>query len=1481
MLCVQCSHSCLKFLRSLQCINVSGQRVKALGAVIRNCKHLNRIEFQRSDDSVCDLLEQVPNPSKCSLMIGGGIHLTSSGAVKLASLLPRFNTIFALELELNICHSAAMDTLATSITHKTLERLELSGISLPSAAAAALGRSLPEMLSLEELELTGVDECILQAEDMGRLFGGFNKTLPLYMLTFCNFGVRGCLAPLTKSFSFFPNLRELKLDKLNMDEHDQCGLLESFRFIRNLRALSVRAQHEGPARCYTTELQTYVSHEFVHQAYDKFSWRKQQGRAHCYSTKSNSLTVKEILSRDGIRLPPAVVAAFGRSLPEMSSLLQLKLTGVDESILQTKEMEALFGGLSKTLPLRELVFNGFSVRGCLTPLIKSLCFFPNLRKLEIPKLNMDERDQCSLLDSLRFIPNLTALSVQSRPVDHADYCSAVLRLTSNTFADRNDKSLNLDEISLTPAAAAALGQSLPEMSTLYSLAMTSAQNGSILQAVELDALFGGFNKTLPLYHLTFRGFRVEGSIASLTNSFRFFPNLMKLDLGEFDMNEHNLCCLLDGLQFLPNLQELTVRGLLLIHPHCCKVKVNTVSKCTHKSLKKMELSGISLTPAAAAALGQLLPEMLALEELVLQGVHGSILETGNLEALFGGFNKTLPLKVLDLSGFSMTGCLAPLTKSLRFLPNLLYLVVFDEGELNVDEHHLSGLLESLRFTPNLKALSVKGKPLSQAHCCTAEVNTISSISPHKTLETLNLNGISLTPGVAVALGRSLPEMLSLQVLMLTGVDGSIVQAKEMEALFAGFNKELPLYKLTFSGFSVRGCLAPLTKSFRFFPNLRELELEKLNMDEYDQCSLLDSIRFIPYLRVLNVRAEHQGPARCYTATQQEHIPLSQARCCTAEVNTISSISPHKTLETLNLNGISLTPGVAVALGRSLPEMLSLQVLMLTGVDGSIVQAKEMEALFAGFNKELPLYKLTFSGFSVRGCLAPLTKSFRFFPNLRELELEKLDMDEYDQCSLLDSIRFIPNLRVLNVRAEHQGPARCYTTGTHTDSSFLHRVHNKVNVDGICLNPPVAAALGRSLPEMSSLKELEITGVGRIFLQAEAMVALFGGFNRAVPLTKFAFSGFNVAGCLAPLNKTLRFFPNVRELKLDRLNLDEHDQCGLLENFGFIYNQTAVDIGRKDLGSFSFHFYRRELNERLDLDGISLTPAVAAMLGRLLPKMSSLTLESTGVDRSILRAEEMKALFGGINKSLVLDKLTFSGINVRSCLAPSTNMLHFFPNLRELNLLKLNMDEHDLCGLLNSHCCTAPSFPLKSLKKLNLDGISLTPAAAAALGRLLPEMSSLQELTLNGVAESILQAEEIEALFGEFNKTLPLYKLTFSGFSVTGCLAPLTRSLKFFPNLTYLNLSELNIDESDLCGLLESFQFIRDLRELDLSCNPLGHAVRCIVPHVCNLQELQLLLINETGHSEEDLNYVRDAVQQALPELRIYRDKSECVRCLVM
>ena len=293
---------CLKFLKTFHC-SPSRFSIKGLGAIIKQCNHLERLQVVDSGDTLCHTLEQVTNPLKCSLSIKR-CALTSKGAEKLAFLLPRFENITELDLrlakcsyeaaanvvaaikhktlerlklrkiyltpalaealsqslpelltlrllkigDLTECSDDSVTRLVTAIKHKTLESLKLCKISLTSAAAEALGRSLPEFLALEELRVKGSGGCSLQHKDMEAMFGRVKRPFPqLNRLQLCNFSARGTLAQLTRNLCFFPKLIRLQLEALDMGEADLCGLLENLKFIPHLTSLSLMGNPLGKA----------------------------------------------------------------------------------------------------------------------------------------------------------------------------------------------------------------------------------------------------------------------------------------------------------------------------------------------------------------------------------------------------------------------------------------------------------------------------------------------------------------------------------------------------------------------------------------------------------------------------------------------------------------------------------------------------------------------------------------------------------------------------------------------------------------------------------------------------------------------------------------------------------------------------------------------------------------------------------------------------------------------------------------------------------------------------------------------------------------------------------------------------------------------------------------------------------------------------------------------------------------------------------
>ncbi|XP_068733206.1 NLR family CARD domain-containing protein 4-like isoform X2 [Montipora capricornis] len=225
----------LKFLSTFRCFGLSA--MKDVGAVIKNCTHLMSIDVQDSEDSVCEFLQQLPNPSKCDLHLD--CHLISKGAEELAELLPSFENITELFISFDwgFSEKASM-RLVSSIAHKSLIDLALLEIHLTPAVAAALGLLFQRLSSLQSLYLHGTGDS-LNVEDMLALFGRIDKDMPLEALTFSNVSVSGSLSPLTRKLCFFPHLRHLSLKYLDLNEDDLQDLETSFSNVPNVKRLNL------------------------------------------------------------------------------------------------------------------------------------------------------------------------------------------------------------------------------------------------------------------------------------------------------------------------------------------------------------------------------------------------------------------------------------------------------------------------------------------------------------------------------------------------------------------------------------------------------------------------------------------------------------------------------------------------------------------------------------------------------------------------------------------------------------------------------------------------------------------------------------------------------------------------------------------------------------------------------------------------------------------------------------------------------------------------------------------------------------------------------------------------------------------------------------------------------------------------------------------------------------------------------------------
>lgn len=177
-----------------------------------------------------------------------------------------------------------------------------------------------------------------------------------------------------------------------------------------------------------------------------------------------------------------------------------------------------------------------------------------------------------------------------------------------------------------------------------------------------------------------------------------------------------------------------------------------------------------------------------------------------------------------------------------------------------------------------------------------------------------------------------------------------------------------------------------------------------------------------------------------------------------------------------------------------------------------------------------------------------------------------------------------------------------------------------------------------------------------------------------------------------------------------------------------------------------------------------------------------------------------------------------------------------------------------------------SITHEQLQHLVLDALTMTPNLAAALGRSLPKLTSLRLLKLRGATKQ--SSEEVVDVKLSFSLD-KLENLYLGSFIMRKNFTTSIESLQFSPNLSELELRDLNLNGNDLCFLLESVScYNPSLRALGLQGNPLGDSVTSIIPYIRNLPRLRQLWINKEDCSEEGWRNLLD-IQQAKSELLIF------------
>ena len=542
---------CLKFLKTIECYKTR-RSMESLGVVIKRCNHLERIvcnfrfdsDYSHAHDSFCHLLEQVQHPDRCSLSIEF-CALTSTGAARLAYLLPRFGNVTCLCLSLAECSTGAVRRLVAAIKHKTLEKLELDGLDLESFRA--LGQSLPELSALQTLSIGASVGCILQL-----VFPVGSESLP-------RLKVRGLTESsaeaVTRLIDLFRHrtFEELKLENIHLTSAVAEVLGQLRPELSALRTLRIRR-----LTVCTDEAVTRLIDVVNHKTLEK-------------------------LELSEIYLTSAVAESLGQSLPELSALQTLEISGFDECSLHLRfsvfsdDLHVTIRGLTecsaevvtgivagiKHKTLEKLEVSEIKLASAVTNLLTTITIkHKTLTVLELRNVCLTSAAAKALCQSLPQLSALRTLKISGLNTSSAETLTKQLAAIQHKSLEE----LILSRIHLTLAAAEALGQSLPELSALQTLEISGWEGCNLrqkecrLQHEDMEALFGKFNRPSSLKELRITNFKARGSLAQPIQNLSFFPCLEKLQLINLNIGEADLNGLLKNLEFMPDLRVLHLWG---------------------------------------------------------------------------------------------------------------------------------------------------------------------------------------------------------------------------------------------------------------------------------------------------------------------------------------------------------------------------------------------------------------------------------------------------------------------------------------------------------------------------------------------------------------------------------------------------------------------------------------------------------------------------------------------------------------------------------------------------------------------------------------------------------------------------------------------------------------------------------------------------------------------------------------------------------
>ncbi|XP_078366412.1 NLR family CARD domain-containing protein 4-like isoform X3 [Oculina patagonica] len=235
-----------------------------------------------------------------------------------------------------------------------------------------------------------------------------------------------------------------------------------------------------------------------------------------------------------------------------------------------------------------------------------------------------------------------------------------------------------------------------------------------------------------------------------------------------------------------------------------------------------------------------------------------------------------------------------------------------------------------------------------------------------------------------------------------------------------------------------------------------------------------------------------------------------------------------------------------------------------------------------------------------------------------------------------------------------------------------------------------------------------------------------------------------------------------------------------------------------------------------------------------------------------------------------------------------NVLPFVTSPRYVEILGVRGFSPD-AQLIESMVSSIPFS--ESLQSLTLDGINLTAKCGTDIGRSLHQAPNLHKLNLsrNSSLSSVsvlgeylhhmpqltelklvdvyMGGEESKVLTASLKDVKKLQVLDLSLNPLGHGIIELAKHLNSVPALNQLKLDHTQMGEEEVTALADCLKSLTELKELDLSFNPLGHGIIELAKHLNCVCHLTILRLHDTQMGEEEVSALARALKY-VPELEL-------------